>query len=133
MKMSKTIASIVITLLFSLGIYSCNKAADAYKVGDHVAAKWSDGKYWTATITSIDGAKYNIAYDDGTAGSVEKEGLKQLAAQSDLKVGDAVWAVWSGNAKMYQGTIQELQSGGAIIKWNDGSTPSLANYGKIAK
>lgn len=133
MKISKIISSILATLIITMGIYSCNKAADAYKVGDHVAAKWSDGKYWTATITGIDGSKYNVAYDDGTAGSVTKDGLKPIAAQADLKVGDAVWAVWSGNSKMYEGTIQELQSGGAIIKWNDGSMPSLANYGKIAK
>ena len=128
-------ALLPVTLLFFIlaGIISCNKPADSYKVGDAVAAKWSDGNYWTAKITAMDGDKYTIMYDDGTNGSVTKADMKPLAQKSDLKVGDHVWAVWSGNARMYEGTVTELQDAGAIIKWNDGSTPSLAAYNKIAK
>ena len=135
MKTKLTITTALVLFILTAGFFSCgNKAGGSdYAAGTAVAAKWSDGNYWTAKIVSLSGDKYKITYDDGTSGEVMKADIKPLAAKEDLKAGDAVWAVWSGNAKMYKGTIQDIQEGGVNVKWNDGSAASLVPFGKIAK
>ena len=133
MKISKTISTIILAFTVMTGVFSCKNASDPFQVGTAVAAKWSDGSYWTAKITSVAGDKYGIVYDDGTKGDVVKADLKALTPQADLKKGDAVWAVWTSNSKMYQGTIDELKPEGAMVKWNDGSSISMVPFGKIAK
>lgn len=132
MKTKNLLLSLLAALALTFGFVGCSKE-DPYKVGTHVAAKWTDGDYWGATITGNSGGKYQVKYDDGTEGEVGEAELKSITPKEDIKVGDKVLAVWSTNGKMYKGEVQELQATGAIIKWDDGSEPSLATYSNITK
>lgn len=124
--------------IFALGFTSCGSkpeaaADDPYKVGTHVAAKWSDGAYWGATITGNTGGKYQIKYDDGTSGEVTSADMKSITPKADIKVGDKVLGSWMSNGKMYKGTVESLESDGAMVKWDDGSAASLVPYSNITK
>ena len=37
------------------------------RVGDAVLARWSDGNWWEATVTAIDGMRITVAWRDGSA------------------------------------------------------------------
>lgn len=133
MKMKKLILSLVSALFLSFALVSCGGKDDPYKVGTHVAAKWSDGAYWGATITGNNNGKYQIKYDDGTNGEVTAAELKSITPKDEIKVGDHVLAVWSTNGKMYKGTVQEIQGAGAMVQWDDGSQPSFVDFRNITK
>lgn len=132
MKTKSLIFNLLAALVLAVGFVACSKE-DPYKVGTHVAAKWSDGDYWGATITGNANGKYQIKYDDGTQGEVTVAELKQITPKADIKTGDHVLAVWSTNGKMYKGTVQEIQADGAIVKWDDGSEPSFVSFTNITK
>ncbi|MBI5541972.1 MAG: DUF4537 domain-containing protein [Bacteroidia bacterium] len=125
---------IVFTLLLAVtGIFtqSC-KTESQFKTGMSVAAKWTDGNYYLATIKTITGETYAVDYADGSNGEVKVTDLKLITEKSDLKAGDKVQAVWAG-AKFYPGKIKELKEKGAIIIWDDGTTESEVVFGKIMK
>ncbi|HEU4717479.1 MAG TPA: hypothetical protein VFU15_06590 [Bacteroidia bacterium] len=132
MKFIKSFAAIVIAFVLVAGASSC-KGGSAFKVGDHVAAKWTNNNYYLGSITAVNADKYSILYDDGDKLDVPVTDLKTLCNQSDLKVGDKVMASWNSSVMLYPGTVTELQSGGAMVKWDDGSEPSLSPYGKLTK
>lgn len=138
MKTKIFMLSALVAFVLSIGMTSCGSkpeaaAEDPWKVGTHVAAKWTDGNYWGATISGNTGGKYQVKYDDGTTGEVTAADMKSITPKADLKVGDKVWAVWMNGGKMYKGSVQELQDGGAIVKWDDGSEPSIVPYTDITK
>ncbi len=101
--------------------------------GSRVASKWSDGNYWAATVKKVNGATYDLLYDDGTNQSNTLENLLLLSDKITLKKGDKVMAVWSSSGKFYDGTVQEVKTGSAMVKWDDGSTPTEVVFGKILK
>lgn len=108
-------------------------ANDPYAVGTHVAAKWSGGDYWGATINGNANGKYQVKYDDGTTSEVSASDIKSITPKSEIKVGDKVLAVWMTNGKMYNGVVEELKDDGAMVKWDDGSAASLVSYSNITK
>lgn len=132
MKTKSLVLNLLAALVLAVGFVACAKD-DPYKVGTHVAAKWSDGAYWGATVTGNANGKYQIKYDDGSQGEVTVAELKQITPKSDIKAGDHVLAVWSTNGKMYPGTVQEIQSNGAMVKWDDGSQASFVDFNNITK
>ncbi len=103
-----------------------------FTVGMTVAAKWSDGSYYLAEIKAVNNDKFDVAYADGDKGSVPASDIKEIPAKLTLAAGDKVFAVWN-NAKFYSGTVQEVKTSGAVIKWDDGTTASEVPFGKIIK
>ena len=106
--------------------------ADAIKVGDNVAAEWMSDSWYLATVKKVSDGNYDVDYADNTSGTVTKAQIKTLDKNLKLAVGDKVMAVWS-NARFYAGVVQDLKEGGATIKWDDGSSPSFVELGKIYK
>jgi len=106
--------------------------ADAVKVGDNVAAEWMPDSWYYATVKKVTGENYDVDYADGTSGTITRGHIKTLDKNLKLAVGDKVSAVWSG-ARFYAGAVQDLKEGGATIKWDDGSSPSFVELGKIYK
>ena len=47
--------------------------------------------------------------------------------KTDYKVGDIVMAQWY-HGSYYSGSIEKLEKDGAIIKWDDGSKPTLVTF-----
>ena len=108
-------------------------SGDAYAIGTHVAAKWSDGNYWGATVIGNANGKYQMKFDDGTSKEVTASDLKTITPKDQIKVGDKVLAVWMTNGRMYYGVVESLESNGAMVKWDDGSAPSLVSFDNITK
>jgi hypothetical protein len=101
--------------------------------GDVVAAKWKKG-WWLAKLDSIDGVLHRVKYDDGTDGAVLADELIPVAKDADVAAGDRVLACWKeGDAQMYPGVVAEKGEKGIVVKWDDGSEPSPALAGKIAR
>jgi len=133
--MKHLIGVLCIFLLFFT--FSCKKdnvkvTKKAFDVGSTVAAKWSDGNYYLAVISSISGESYNVNYADGTTGSVTTADILAIPSTTNFSVGDKVIAVWS-SARFYPGTIEQLTKGGAMVKWDDGSAASEVAFGQIIK
>jgi hypothetical protein len=118
-------------LVLGMIIPSC-KTEVQYKAGMSVAAKWTDGNYYLATIKTITGDKCEVDYADGSSGEVKVLDLKTITEKTNLKVDDKVLAVWAG-AKFYTGKIKEISKMGAIITWDDGTVESEVAFGKILK
>lgn len=107
-------------------------AAPTFSVGMTVAAKWKDNYYYLAEIKAVNSDKFDVAYADGDKATVPSGDLKEIPAKLTLKTGDKVLAVWD-KSRFYPGTVQEVKAGGAVIKWDDGSSPSEVAFGKIIK
>ena len=114
-----------------------NGAASAvvgsFAVGATAAAKWTDGKYYLAVIKAVNGDKYDVDYADGTKGTVTPADMKIIPSTLTLSKGDKVLAVWSTSGRFYTGIVEEVKATGARIKWDDGTAPSEAPFGKIIK
>ncbi len=108
-------------------------SGDAYAIGTHVAAKWSDGNYWGATIVGNSNGKYQVKFDDGTSNEVTSSDLKSITPKDQIKTGDKVLAVWMTNGRMYNGVVESIQADGAMVKWDDGSAASLVSFSNITK
>jgi len=94
-----------------------------------VCAKWNDSWYEAEVVSEADG-KVHVIYSDKTEGDVASADIKQPLEKDKIKVDDRVLAVWTSGL-FYEGSIVELKEDGAIVKWDDGSSPSLVAYGKI--
>lgn len=119
----------VLILFCGLALVACTGAK--LKAGNNVIAKWGNDWY-LAKVKAVSGTKYDVHYDDGTDGTVESGEIKALPADPKLNVGDKVWASWGG-AKLYSGTVKEVQAEGYLVEWDDGSDPSTVAKGKLAK
>lgn len=124
--------------LFNLFIF-CFLAISCYAVsesdvrpGMRVAAKWSDGNWYMATVDSIAVNSCDVSYADGTKGSVSYNDVTLIPNDIFLRPGEKVLAVWS-NARFYAGTVQSVAADGAVIQWEDGSASSKVSFGKIIK
>lgn len=108
-------------------------AAQAAQVGDKCAVKWGDGGWYLATIVSAVDNNYTVAYADGDKKSgIKNKEIKHLPKAPKYKVGDKVQAVWS-SAKFYSGTVTKVGKGKFEVKWDDGSSPSWVDVGKIGQ
>jgi len=106
----------------------------AFAEGVTVAAKWTNGSYYSAVITKAnDDGTYDVDYDDGTKGkAIAAADMIELDPNLKLNVGDKVQGVWSG-ARFYKGTVEKIDGTTVIIKWDDGSKPSGVELGQIFK
>jgi len=115
-------------------LFSCKSGSGPFAKGNPVAAKCTDGSFYLATIVSDSSGTYKVDYDSGETGEVPATDLKALCASPEnVKTGDAVVASWNSSVKLYAGIVQEIQRNGVLVKWDDGSAPSLCPFGKFAK
>jgi hypothetical protein len=101
-----------------------------FKVGDRVAAKFTDGRFYGGKVAAIDGDKFEIGYDDGDKLTVGAGDLVKCAEPSELSAGQKVAAVWT-NGLFYKGTLGEKKDDGWVVQWDDGSEPLVVAVGKI--
>ena len=102
-------------------------------VGSLVAAKWKNGKWYTAKISAVSAKGYGVHYDDGTrAEDVPAEWLKPLARPGELAPGDRVLAVWK-KAQMWGGVIDSVSPEGCVVRWDDGTGTKEIPFGKLCK
>lgn len=102
----------------------------AFAAGDTVAAKWADGKLYLATVKSVDHDTVNVVWaDDGAAGAVPETDVHAIPAAT-FAVGDRVLAVWS-QGRFYAGKVTKVTGSSYTIAWDDGTTPSTVEAGRI--
>ena len=100
------------------------------KVGDSVAAIWTDGNYYVGTITSISGDKADVLYEDGDKLTVPLAKVHTLSKTANFKVGDHVIAAFNG-ASMFPGVITAVSDATCTVKWDDGDTPLDVPKGRM--
>ena len=134
---------IVALLAFSIALAACGssstgpsetqsaaQSAAAFAAGQSVAAKWTDGKLYLATVTAVDGDNVTVTYtDDGTSGTVAAADVRAIPSAT-FAVGDRVLAVWSAG-HFYPGEVTKVEGTAYVVKWDDSSTPSAVETGKI--
>ena len=96
--------------------------ADEAKPGDKVAAKWSDGGVYLATVTAASGAQFDVLFDDGDKATVGAADLIRVSHNANLAVGDRVLAAWR-TARMLPGTVAAKTEFTVTVKWEDGDEP----------
>lgn len=98
--------------------------------GDTVAALWTDGNYYLATVDEIGDGTVTVTYvDDGSSGTVAVDEVRAIPDRT-FAVGDRVLAVWSAG-RFYPGEITAADGDAYVVTWDDGSTPSTVVAAKI--
>lgn len=85
-----------------------------------------------AKIISDENGEIKVKYYDGVEASLTPDEIKYPLEKEKIKAGDRVMAVWQ-KGSFYDGEVTEVKDDGAMVKWDDGSSPSLVAYGKIVK
>lgn len=126
--MKKALLTLTALLVF------CTSYALAAQAGDKCAVKWTGDSWYLATIVSAVENNYTVAYADGDKKSgIKNNEIKHLPKNPTFKVGAKVMAVWSTGAKFYSGSVIEVGKKKFKVKWDDGSSPSWVEVGKILK
>jgi hypothetical protein len=102
----------------------------ALAAGDSVAAVWTDGNYYLATVTEVGAGQVTVQYvDDGSTGTVDAAQVRAVPA-AVFAAGDRVLAVWSAG-RFYPGEVTAVDGESCTVKWDDGSTPSAVEVMKV--
>eukprot|EP00954_Amorphochlora_amoebiformis_P014057 1101858-Amorphochlora_amoeboformis.AAC.1 len=93
------------------------RRAKEVKVGDRCEAVWTDGKWYTARVDSVDEAnnKYGVTYlVYGNTGEVRIENMRPYkhAKKSQVRVGAEVRAFWQADGLFYPATVESITSNG---------------------
>lgn len=121
----------IATLLGSCGQKTEELATEAPEYPKAVCAKYSNAWYTAEAMSENDG-KIHVKYYDGVESDLASDEVKELLMKDDVKVNDRVLAIWA-KSSFYEGTVSEVSDNGAMVVWDDGSTPKLVAYGQLAK
>jgi len=106
------------------------QSAAPFAAGQSVAATWTDGSLYLATVTAVDGENVTVTYsDDGSSGTVPATDVRAIP-DTTFAVGDRVRAVWA-SGRFYQSEVSKVDGTTYTVKWDDGSQPSTVEAGKI--
>lgn len=107
-----------------------DESASGFAAGDSVAAIWTDGNLYLATVQTVDGDQVTVKYaDDSSTKTIPASDIKPIIVKT-WTVGDKVLAVWT-SGRFYSGTVIEASGGNYKIQWDDGSQPSDVVADKI--
>jgi len=130
MNAQKTAVTCAVVLSFVLLASSVFAQSPRPKPGDNVAAKWTNGSYYSAMVTGTDGGQYNVLYEDGEKGQVDGSGVVVIQADAPIKVGDHVLACWK-SAQMFPGVVVAKTDYTYTVKWDDGDAPLEVARGRV--
>lgn len=106
------------------------RTSSEFKVGDTVAARWTDGNMYLATVLSADGNVVTVKYvDDQSVRNVGQQEVRSIRRRRWAE-GDKVLAVWA-LGRFYPGTVVKAGATRCTVKWDDGSPPTQVTVGKI--
>ncbi|MBP7738727.1 MAG: hypothetical protein KA369_22320 [Spirochaetes bacterium] len=91
-------------------------AAFAWTTGDRILGQWSDGQWYPARITGMEGADFNVSFDDGDTAVLPASKIRKI----DWKVGTRVQCNWKRGGMYYKGTITRMQGESIHISYDDG-------------
>ncbi len=100
------------------------------EVGTEVAACFESGNWFKGRIEKSEDGEYLVVTNDGREAYLDKSKIKILSDNITVKVGEKIAALY-GDEIFYGGTVQKLESGGVVVKWDDGTSPSFVANNKI--
>lgn len=101
-----------------------------FEPGQKVAATWTDGNYWHAEVTAVDGDQITVQFlDDKSTLTMPASDVRAIE-ETTWEVGDEVLAVWT-SGRFYLGEITKVDGDTYTVKWDDGSSPSPVTADKI--
>jgi hypothetical protein len=100
--------------------------------GSAVAAKWSDGSYYLATVTAVSQQGFHILYEDGTQSILQGNDMIPVPRQPDLHPGDRVLACWTDSC-MYPGVVTADKGVTFTVVWEGGGSPMDVVAGRIVR
>jgi hypothetical protein len=106
------------------------RPAPGFAADQKVAAKWTDGNYYLATVSNVEGDRVSIVFaDDSSTKTVKSSELRPIPIRV-WAVGDKVLAVWS-TGRFFEGVITNAAPPRYTVKWADGTTPSTVTADRI--
>lgn len=105
-------------------------SSSPFKVGQPVAATWTDGNFWLAKVTAVDGDQIEVQFADDQSKLKVPAADIQPIEEKNWAVGSDVLAVWT-SGRFYPGQITEADGTTYTVKWQDGSEPSKVTSDKI--
>ncbi len=100
------------------------------ETGTDVAARFDSGNWFKGTIENAENGEYLVVTYEGRQAYLDGSRIKVLTDKLNLSKGETVAALY-GEEIFYGGTVQELEDGGAVIKWTDGTEPCFVPNAKI--
>ena len=102
------------------------------RVGDDVQANWENkGLYYPGTVTSRDGDRIHIQYDDGDEEDTTLARIRmKLALPNGKQVGCRVFGRWAADGYWYSGTVKEVKDGKYLVRFDD-STQTWLDKGEV--
>jgi hypothetical protein len=90
-------------------------------VGDDVQADWENkGLYYSGTVTSRDGDRIHIQYDDGDEEDTSLARIRlKLAAPDGKEVDCRVFGRWASDGYLYPGAIKDIKDGKYLVHFDD--------------
>lgn len=89
----------------------------ATEAGRRVFAQWHDGFWYPATVRGTGSRGLLVEYDDGEAGNVTPEQVRDLA----LAEGDRVQCRWRGEPGYYPGKVIRVSGDKLVVHYDDGA------------
>lgn len=134
--MKKVIFKTVAVLSIATILASCGQKEEVQEevvpeFPKSVCAKYSNSWSAAEAISETNG-KIHVKYFDGIEADLTGDDVKEMLTKEEVKINDRVLAIWSKNT-FYEGSISEITENGAKVVWDDGSTPSVVAFNKMAK
>lgn len=113
----------------ALAAVDAGAAIGDLKPGVRVIARWTDGKFYPATVMrGAGGDKVHVQFDDRAELDVPASDTRIMAdapAAGSVAVGDVVWAQWKPNA-WYHGKVDKACDQGLHVAFDDGDKACTA-------
>ncbi len=94
----------------------------ALSPGARVPGKWSNGWWYAARVTAVNGQSIYLKFDDGDTLVVEPQGVAAL----DWAVGTTLQCKWQGAGNWYPARITTLNHTEMIVAYGNGATEYTA-------
>jgi hypothetical protein len=93
-----------------------NNTHNGWHSGDRVIGQWPDGECYPATVESLRGNDYKLAFDDGDTAVVTRHQIHPF----NWRQGSRVQCKWQNGNLYYSGAITSINSRSLNINYDDG-------------
>lgn len=112
------------------GLMAVNRrpASGDVSEGTRVAAMWTDGRYYPATVAEVLDHGLRVRFDDHATRRVLLSEVRPIAGPDHVPPpaeGTVVWAQWKPNS-WYRGTTGAPCPGGVLVNFDDGDKACVA-------
>jgi hypothetical protein len=110
--MNRSITLLATGLLFSSTVIA------APAPGTRVLAQWGDGLWYPAKVSTTEGARIGVNFDDGDVAAVNPNQVRPL----DWQVGTRVECNWHNQGRYFPGKLATIAADNIQIRYDDGDS-----------